>query len=62
MTRTHLKVFLSALMLAAFLTPTPIPVKADDYLPDGCLGNLNGDQVIVYYFHRKFRCQSCEVL
>ena len=35
---------------------------AGDILPDGCLGNLTDDQVVVYYFHRKFKCGSCEVI
>lgn len=61
-TGIHFRVFLSVLLLVIFLVPTPMPVAADDKLPDGCLGNLNDNQVIVYYFHRKFRCQSCEVL
>jgi len=55
-------VFLSTLLLAALLVPVPGPALADGILPDGCLGNLNDNQVVVYYFHRKFRCESCEVL
>jgi hypothetical protein len=55
-------VLLSTLLLAALLVPAPGPALADGILPDGCLGNLNDNQVVVYYFHRKFRCQSCEVL
>lgn len=62
MARTPLIVLLSALLLTAFMVSTPKPVNADDTLPDGCLGNLNENQVVVYYFHRKFRCRSCEVL
>ena len=55
-------VLFATLLLAVLLVPAPGPVLADGILPDGCLGNLNNDQVVVYYFHRKFRCQSCEVL
>ena len=62
MTTFRLMVFLSTLLLAALLVPAPGPALADSILPDGCLGNLNDNQVVVYYFHRKFRCQSCEVL
>jgi hypothetical protein len=53
---------LTILLLAALLVPAPGPALADSILPDGCLGNLNDNQVVVYYFHRKFRCESCEVL
>jgi len=28
-------------------------------LVDGCKGYLSDDQIVVYYFHRKFRCPSC---
>jgi hypothetical protein len=62
MTTFRLMVLLSSLLLAALLIPAPGPVLADGILPDGCLGNLSDNQVVVYYFHRKFRCQSCEVL
>ena len=62
MTTFRLMVLLSTLLLAALLVPAPGPALADSILPDGCLGNLNDNQVVVYYFHRKFRCQSCEVL
>jgi hypothetical protein len=62
MTAFRFVVLFCTLLLATLLVPTPGPVFADDPLPDGCLGNLNDNQVIVYYFHRKFRCQSCEVL
>ncbi len=62
MTTFRLMVFLSTLLLAALLVPVPGPALADSILPDGCLGNLNDNQVVVYYFHRKFRCQSCEIL
>ncbi len=58
----RLVVLFPTLLLAALLVPTPGPVLADGVLPDGCLGNLNDNQVVVYYFHRKFRCQSCEIL
>ncbi|MCK5351591.1 hypothetical protein KAJ77_03380 [bacterium] len=62
MTTFRLMVLLSTLLLTALLIPAPGPALADSILPDGCLGNLNDNQVVVYYFHRKFRCQSCEVL
>ncbi len=62
MTTFRLMVLLSTLLLAALLVPAPGPALADSILPDGCLGNLNDNQVVVYYFHRKFRCQSCEIL
>lgn len=62
MTTFRLMVLFGTLLLAALLIPAPGPVLADGILPDGCLGNLNDNQTIVYYFHRKFRCQSCEVL
>lgn len=29
-------------------------------LTDGCRGVQNGDQVVVYYLHRKFACRSCK--
>ena len=56
------KALLLILTLAALLVPAPGPAFAEGILPDGCLGNLSDNQVVVYYFHRKFRCQSCEVL
>jgi hypothetical protein len=62
MTAFRVTVFFATILLAALLVPAPGPALADSILPDGCLGNLNDKQVIVYYFHRKFRCQSCEVL
>ena len=62
MTVIRLTVIVTALILAALAVPAPGPILADSILPDGCLGNLNDNQVIVYYFHRKFRCQSCETL
>ena len=62
MTTFRLMALLLTLILAGFLFPAPGPVYAEPILPDGCLGNLSDSQVIVYYFHRKFRCQSCEVL
>jgi len=62
MTIFRLVVLLTILLPATLLVPAPGPVLAGDILPDGCLGNLNDNQVVVYYFHRKFRCQSCEVL
>lgn len=58
----RLMVLFAALLLTALVVPAPGPALADSILPDGCLGNLNDNQVIVYYFHRKFRCQSCEIL
>ena len=52
--------------VAPGVAPNVIPVtgiaQAGDILPDGCLGNLTDDQVVVYYFHRKFKCGSCEVV
>ena len=62
MTTFRLMALLLTLILAVLLFPAPGPVFAESILPDGCLGNLSDNQVIVYYFHRKFRCQSCEVL
>jgi hypothetical protein len=62
MTALRLVVLFCTLLLASVLVPAAGPVFAEGPLPDGCLGNLNDNQVIVYYFHRKFRCQSCEVL
>ena len=62
MTRYRIIVLCATLLLAALLAPVPTPASADGILPDGCLGNLSDNQVVVYYFHRKFRCQSCEVL
>jgi hypothetical protein len=62
MTAFRVTVFFATILLAALLVPTPGPVFAEGPLPDGCLGNLTENQVVVYYFHRKFRCQSCEVL
>ena len=56
------KALLLILTLAALLVPAPGSAFAEGILPDGCLGNLSDNQVVVYYFHRKFRCQSCEVL
>jgi len=35
---------------------------ADSILPEGCQGQMTDDQVIVYYFTRKFHCQSCETV
>lgn len=57
-----LKVFFFALLFTTLMTPVPGPSFGDSVLPDGCLGNLNENQIVVYYFHRKFRCQSCDVL
>jgi len=31
-------------------------------LTDGCKGILSDNQIIVYYFHRKFRCPSCLIV
>ncbi len=62
MTAFRVTVFFATMLLAILLVSTPGPALAEGPLPDGCLGNLNENQVIVYYFHRKFRCQSCEVL
>jgi len=62
MTTFRFIVFFAALVLTSLLFWPPGPVFADGTLPDGCLGTLSDDQVVVYYFHRKFRCQSCEVL
>ena len=31
-------------------------------LTDGCKGILSDDQIVVYYFHRKFRCPSCLIV
>lgn len=49
-------------ILVLLLLAAPIPVSALHYLPEGCFGQLTDDQVVVYYFTRKFRCQSCETL
>ncbi len=57
-----LGLILIPLTLVVLMAPGPGPALADDILPDGCLGNLTDNQVVVYYFHRKFKCGSCEVL
>jgi hypothetical protein len=57
-----LGLILIPLTLVVLMAPGPGPALADDILPDGCLGNLNDNQVVVYYFHRKFQCGSCEVI
>jgi hypothetical protein len=62
MTTFRLIVLIFTMLLAALVVLAPGPVLAESILPDGCLGNLGDNQVVVYYFHRKFRCQSCEVL
>ena len=62
MIRSCHALLLAALLLPSVLIPLPAPAQAEDILPAGCLGNLRDNQVVVYYFHRKFRCQSCEVL
>ena len=62
MTVLKTTLLLLTLMLIALVVPPAELVIADPVLPDGCLGNLGDNQVVVYYFHRKFRCQSCEVL
>ncbi len=62
MTTFRVTVLFSILLLAALALLSPGPALADSILPDGCLGNLSDNQVVVYYFHRKFRCQACEVL
>lgn len=49
-------------ILLLLLLAAPVPVSAYNILPEGCLGQLTDDQVVVYYFTRKFRCQSCETL
>jgi hypothetical protein len=53
-------------LMGPVVVPTVLPgpgiAQAGDILPDGCLGNLTDDQVVVYYFHRKFKCGSCEVV
>ncbi|UCF89349.1 MAG: hypothetical protein JSV70_03680 [bacterium] len=54
--------FLLALFFTVVMTPVPGPSFGDSLLPDGCLGNLTDNQIVVYYFHRKFRCQSCDIL
>lgn len=59
---SRILMFFTVLALVAVVVPVPAPVQAESILPDGCLGNLNDNQVVVYYFHRKFDCQSCEVL
>lgn len=62
MSAIRITLILAAVVLATLLAPSPGPALADGILPDGCRGNLNDNQIIVYYFHRKFRCQSCEIL
>jgi hypothetical protein len=57
-----LGLILIPLTLVVLMAPGPGPAYADDILPDGCLGNLTDNQVVVYYFHRKFKCGSCEVI
>ena len=58
--------FLIALALTIIPAVLPAPgvgtAQAGDILPDGRRGNLTDDQVVVYYFHRKFKCGSCEVI
>ncbi|UCG38262.1 MAG: hypothetical protein JSV00_08710 [bacterium] len=49
----------SILLLAALMTPSPMHALAESTLPDGCLGTLQENQIVIYYFHRKFRCQAC---
>jgi hypothetical protein len=56
------QLILIAFLLGFLLVPHPGSVSADSFLSDGCTGVLQSNQVVVYYFHRKFRCQSCEVL
>ncbi|GBE14719.1 hypothetical protein BMS3Abin14_00769 [bacterium BMS3Abin14] len=47
--------------LTAFLVLVPGPAEREALaFADGCRGLQNGDQIVVYYFHRKFICRSCE--
>jgi len=58
----HIGTCLKGGSILLLLIITPISVSAYSLLPEGCFGQLTEDQVIVYYFTRKFRCQSCEIL
>lgn len=49
-------------ILILLLFAAPAPAAGLHYLPEGCFGQVTGDQVVVYYFTRKFRCQSCQTL
>jgi hypothetical protein len=50
------------LILILLVVATPVPTSALQYLPEGCYGQITEDQIVVYYFTRKFRCQCCETL
>jgi len=45
--------------LNAAASDTP---PASSILPEGCMGQMTDDQVVIYYFTRKFHCQSCETV
>jgi hypothetical protein len=58
---------LTAAALVLLLVPAgnaaaPGARPAVSILPEGCMGQASDDQVVVYYFTRKFHCQSCETV
>lgn len=59
------RILLALLVLSGLAFPVVFPASpahCEDTLTDGCIGTIDHDQVVIYYFHRKFRCQSCETL
>ena len=53
---------LAAVAMSIFMVPHYSHADPTDGINDGCTGLLTGDQVVVYYFHRKFRCPSCLIV
>ena len=52
-------IFTATMTALLLMVPGPIEQEAMA-LADGCRGLQDSDQVVVYYFHRKFVCRSCE--
>ncbi|UCF30547.1 MAG: hypothetical protein JSV26_10925 [bacterium] len=55
-------VLVAAAVGAGLLVPGGSHADPAGEITDGCRGILTDDQVVVYYFHRKFRCPSCLIV
>jgi hypothetical protein len=64
MTKKIASALILILTLAITITVEAPVLHAEEPAPllNGCKGNLSDDQIVVYYFHRKFRCPSCLIV